>query len=384
MYALINSRMYTGYDILDHHVLIVDDGYIKAIHPLNELPLYIKTYDLSGLILSPGFIDLQLNGCGGVQFNDNIESITVQTLENMNNTNRCFGCTNFLPTLITSHDVLIQKAVESVRIFLKHNQNQVLGLHLEGPFINIKKKGIHNASLIRTPTKKMIHYLCKNSDIIKKITLAPELLDMIVIEKLKESGICISVGHSNATYQETKLGFLAGVTFGTHLFNAMPALTAREPGVIGAIFDSYHIYCSIIADGIHVHWSNIKYSKKIKEKHLILITDGTSPSGLPSDQITNFIFAGETIFHHNNTCINKHGTLAGSNLTMIRSIQNIVEYAHIPLDEALRMATLYPAQAIGAHHYLGSLEINKVANLTAFNSQFQVKKTIVNGIIYTI
>ncbi|ADV33719.1 N-acetylglucosamine-6-phosphate deacetylase [Candidatus Blochmanniella vafra str. BVAF] len=382
MYALVNGKIYTGYHILDDHALIISDGYIKEICPTAHLPININTHNLLGLIVSPGFIDLQLNGCGGVQFNDNSQSISSQTLEIMKITNRRFGCTSFLPTLITSNDSLMKQAIKVVRIFSNQNKSQVLGLHLEGPFLNAKKKGIHNSNLIRSPTKKILDYLCSNSDIIKKITLAPEQLDCVVIEKLQRSGICISIGHSNATYYETKLSFLSGVSFGTHLFNAMPPIYAREPGVIGAIFDTTQIYCSIIADGIHVHWNNIKYAKQIKKDHLILVTDGTSPSG--AEYITNFIFSGETILHHKNICTNSHGVLSGSSLTMIQAIQNSVKYANIPLDEALRMATLYPARAIGIDNYLGSLEKNKIANLTVFDKKYQIKKTVVDGKIYVI
>lgn len=382
MYALINGEIYTGNNILKNHAVVIAHGLIKAIHPIHELSKDIKTYDLTGLILSPGFIDLQVNGCGGVQFNDHIESISMQTLQIMQITNRYNGCTSFLPTLITSNSILMQKAINIVRSFLNKNKNQVLGLHLEGPFLNPKKKGIHNCSLIRLPTKTMIDYLCNNSDIVKKITLAPEQLNIKFIETLKKSGICISIGHSNATYQETKLGFSLGITCGTHLFNAMPPLTSREPGVIGAIFDFPDIYCSIIADGIHVHWVNIKYAKKIKGKHLILITDGTSPAGCKN--ITHFTFSGKTIFYKNKKCIDSTGILSGSDLTMIQAIQNTVKYANIPLDEALRMATLYPAKVIGIDHYLGSLEVNKIANLTIFNKKYKIQKTIINGKIYNV
>lgn len=382
MYALINSEIYTGHQILQNHAVIISGGVIKDIHPIYQLSKNIKTYNLFKSILAPGFIDLQINGCGGVQFSDNTKSISLQTLQTMQVTNRRYGCTSFLPTLITSSDILIKQAIQVIRAFINNNSNQILGLHLEGPFLNPNKKGIHNSSLIRLPTKEIINYLCNNNDIVKKITLAPETLNTKVIETLKKAGIYISIGHSNATYQETKSSFSFGITCGTHLFNAMPPLTAREPGVIGAIFDFPDVYCSIIADGIHVHWSNIKYSKKIKGKKIILITDGTSPSGC--ENVTHFTFAGKTIFYKDKKCTNIQGILSGSSLTMIQAIQNAVKYSGIPLDEALRMATLYPAKMIGVDHYLGSLEINKIANLTVFNQKYQIQKTIVNGKIYDI
>lgn len=381
MYALINSKIYTGKCIFSDRAIVISNGIIKNICLHSQLPKTIKTYNLLGSILTPGFIDLQVNGCGGVQFSDCIESISPQTLEIMQITNRRFGCVNFLPTLITSNDNLMQMAIKVVRNFIMKNKNQVLGLHLEGPFLNPKQKGIHDASLIRPPTQEIINYLCDNNDVIKKITLAPEQLNLKIIEQFKKSGICVAIGHSNATYQETLVSFSFGVTFGTHLFNSMPPLIAREPGVIGAIFDTPEIYSSIIADGVHVHWANIKYAQKIKKNRLILVTDGTYPAGFDKN-VAHFTFSGKTIFYRNKICMDKSGILSGSSLTMIQAIQNIVKFTDIPLDEALRMATLYPARAMGIEHSLGSLEINKIANLTVFNQNFQIQKTIVNGYIY--
>lgn len=382
IYALVNSIIYTGKDILHNHALIIFNKIIKTICPVDRLPENIKRFDLSGAILSPGFIDLQINGCGGVQFNDDMESISLQTLNKMQNVNQQLGCTSFLPTLITSSDLLIRKAIEVIRIFLSKYENQVLGLHLEGPFLNPIQKGIHNDFLIRIPTMEFIDYLCDNNDVIKKITLAPEKLDTIIIQKLKKSGICVAIGHSNATYQEARCSFLSGISFGTHLFNAMSPLITRKPGVVGAILDNSEIYCSIIADGIHVHWVNIKFAKKIKGDHLILVTDGTSPAG--ATNIISFMFANKIIYHNDGMCVDIQGVLGGSALTMIKAIRNSVKYIGIPLDEALRMATLYPAKAIGVDHYLGSIEINKIANLTVFTKEYHIKKTIVNGRIINV
>lgn len=377
IYALINSDIYTGKKILYDHAIVILKKIIKTICPINKLPKHIKTYDLSGAILAPGFIDLQINGCGGVQFSDYIHSISLQTLETMKYANQCSGCTSFLPTLVTSSNSLIQQAVQVTREFLSKYENQVLGLHLEGPFLNPIQKGVHNPLLIRMPTQEIINYLCNNNDVIKKITLAPEQLDTAIIQKLKKSGIYIAIGHSNATYQESRRGFFAGINFGTHLFNAMPPLMAREPGVIGAILNHPEVYCSIIADGVHVHWVNIKFAKKIKGDHLILVTDGTSPAG--ASNITSFMFSNKIRYHKQGICMDSQGVLSGSTLTMIQAIKNSVKYVGIPLDEALRMATLYPAQAIGVDHYLGSIEINKIANLTVFNKKYKIQKIIVNG-----
>ncbi|UVK77334.1 MAG: N-acetylglucosamine-6-phosphate deacetylase [Sodalis sp. Fle] len=377
MYALTNGQIYTGSEILNNHALVVSDGLINAICPAENLPKEIEQHDLAGALLTPGFIDLQLNGCGGTQFNGSLESLSVKTLKTMQEVNQRAGCTSFFPTLITSTDAFMQRAVEVMRAFLTQNKNQALGLHLEGPYLNPVKKGIHDPTLMRTPTKKMIAYLCANKDVISNITLAPEQVETSIIRHFCEAGIHISIGHSNATYAQTKAGFAAGISFATHLFNAMPPLLGREPGVVGAIFDTPEIYCSIIADGLHVNWANIRNAKRIKGDRLVLITDATDPAG--ANNIDQFFFAGKTIHYRNGLCVDEHGTLSGSALTMIEAVRNSVEYAGIALDEVLRMATLYPARAMGLDDRLGMLTVGKIANLTAFTHDYQIKKTIVNG-----
>ncbi len=264
MYALTNCIIYTGHNRLDAHAVIIADHLIKQICPTQELPEHIEKRDLNGAILSPGFIDLQVNGCGGVQFNDQLENISEKTLDIMQRTNERSGCTSYLPTLITSTDELMMASVEVMRTYLKHNQYQALGLHLEGPYLNPVKKGTHNPELIRKPTSEMINFLCDNADVITKLTLAPEMVEQKYIQQLVEAGIVVSAGHSNASYEEARQGFQNGITISTHLYNAMPAISGRQPGLIGAIFDTPEIYAGIIADGLHVSWPNIRNTKRLK------------------------------------------------------------------------------------------------------------------------
>ncbi|MFP3029561.1 MAG: N-acetylglucosamine-6-phosphate deacetylase [Arsenophonus sp.] len=381
MYALTNCIIYTGYEILDNHAVIIKKEQIKKVCPTTELPQDIEIHDLQNAILAPGFIDLQVNGCGGVQFNDNPEDISIKTLEIMQKANERNGCTSFLPTLITSPDLLIKTAIETMRDYLVKYKNQALGLHIEGPYINPLKTGIHNIKYIRQPSDEMINYLCQNADFITKITLAPEIVTEKYIHQLVEAGIVVSAGHSNATYEEAQNGFKAGIRFSTHLFNAMPAISARSPGLIGAIYNTPGVYAGIIADGVHVHWANIRDSKQLKGDKLVLVTDATAPAGLNlnSIEMDHFAFAGKTIYYRDGLCVDKNGILSGSSLTMMNAIKNIVQHLGITLYEALRMATLYPARAIGIDKKLGSIEKNKVANLIAFNHDFIIQKTIING-----
>ena len=376
MYALTHCRIFTGHEILDDHALVVADGLIERLCPQAELPADIEQRSLNGALLAPGFIDVQLNGCGGVQFNDTAEAVSVETLEIMQRANEKSGCTSYLPTLITTSDDLMKQGVQVMRDYLAKYPNQALGLHLEGPWLNIIKKGTHNPDFVRKPDAALVDFLCQNADVITKITLAPEVAGCEVIRKLADAGIVVSAGHSNATLNEAKAGFRAGITFATHLYNAMPYITGREPGLVGAVLDDTDVYCGVIADGLHVDYVNIRNAKRLKGDKLCLVTDATAPAGAHIDQ---FIFAGKTIYYRNGLCVDENGTLSGSALTMIEGVRNLVEHVGIALDEALRMATLYPARAIGVDKKLGTLAAGKVANLTAFTRDYEIIKTIVNG-----
>lgn len=376
MYALTHGRIFTGHEILDDHAIIVANGLIERICPLADVPANVEQRSVNGAILAPGFIDVQLNGCGGVQFNDTAEAVSVETLEIMQKANEKSGCTSFLPTLITTSDDLMKQGVRVMREYLAKHPNQALGLHLEGPWLNLVKKGTHNPEFVRKPDHELVQFLCDNADVITKVTLAPEMVAPEVITALANAGIVVSAGHSNATAKEARIGFRAGITFATHLFNAMPYMSGREPGLTGAILDANEIYCGIIADGLHVDYINIRNAKRLKGDKLCLVTDATAPAGANIDQ---FIFAGKTIYYRNGLCVDENGTLSGSSLTMIEGVRNLVEHANIALDEVLRMATLYPARAIGVEKHLGSIAPGKVANLTAFTHDFKIIKTIVNG-----
>ncbi|MHA2800237.1 N-acetylglucosamine-6-phosphate deacetylase [Vibrio harveyi] len=373
MYALSNCKIYTGSDVLTVHAVIIDNDQIQSVVPVTQLPEGIEVKDLDGANLSPGFIDLQLNGCGGVMLND---EITPETMQIMHEANLKSGCTSFLPTLITSSDEDMRAAITAAREYHNKYQNQSLGLHLEGPYLNVAKKGIHSVDFIRPSDDGMIDLICANADIIAKVTLAPEQNDPEHIARLKAAGIVVSIGHTNATYAEARQGFDAGITFATHLFNAMTPMVGREPGVVGAIYDTPEVYAGIIADGFHVDYANIRIAHKIKGEKLVLVTDATAPAGA---NIDHFIFVGKKVYYRDGKCVDENGTLGGSALTMIEAVQNSVEHAGIALEEALRMATLYPATAIGVEERLGRVRKGMVANLTIFDRDFNVKATVVNG-----
>ncbi|TEW50678.1 N-acetylglucosamine-6-phosphate deacetylase [Psychromonas algicola] len=373
MYALINCTIYTSESILTEHAVIIENDRIEQISLISDLPKDLKTIDLNGDNLSAGFIDLQLNGCGGVMFNG---AETMDTLATMQAANLKSGTTSYLPTFITAADDGMKQALQVTRSYMQQTPNEVLGLHLEGPYISVAKKGIHRQEFIRDPDAAMIDQLCANADIIQKITLAPENTPLEIIQQLIDAGIVVSLGHSNATYQQATAAIQHGASFATHLFNAMSPMTGREPGMVGAIYDN-NIYAGIIADGFHVAYENIRISKKIMGDKLILVTDATAAAGA---NIESFDFVGTQVYYKDGKCFGADGTLGGSALTMIEAIENSVKFVGISLDEALRMATLYPAKAIAVDNKLGSISVGKIANLTRFNHDFEVTATVVNGV----
>lgn len=372
-YALTNAVIYTGEKVLYEHAVVIENGLIQAVILEKDLAKEMPTVDLNGANLSAGFIDLQLNGCGGVMFN---EEISVNTLEIMQATNLKSGTTSYLPTFITSPDEGMKQAVAVMREYLSKHQNQALGLHLEGPYLSVAKKGVHRPEYIREISPEMLDFLCQNGGVITKLTVAAENPTAEYISRFLQAGIIVSIGHSNATYEQAKQRFAEGASFATHLHNAMsPISSGREMGVVGAVLDS-DVYTGIICDGLHVHWGNIRLAKKAKGDKLVVVTDATAAAGA---DISEFIFVGKKVTVKDGKCYDEFGALGGASVTMIESIQNLIHHTDLSLDEILRMCTLYPAKAIGVDDKLGSIAVGKVANLAIFDQQFKVKATAVNG-----
>ncbi|KGQ70708.1 N-acetylglucosamine-6-phosphate deacetylase [Chelonobacter oris] len=377
-YALTNGVVYSADKVLYQHAVVVNDGLIEAVVAQSDLPQEIERVDLNGKNLTAGFIDLQLNGAGGVMFN---LDTTIETLHTMQQTNMRYGCTSYLPTFITAPDEGMKSAVAVMREYLQDskNANQALGLHLEGPYLSLEKKGVHRPQYIRQISPEMVDFLCANGDVITKLTIAAENEAANYIKQFSDSGILVSLGHSNATYEVAKQRIRDGIGFATHLHNAMsPISSGRDMGVVGAVLDS-DIYTGIIVDGLHVTWSNIRFAKQIKGKKLVVVTDATAAAG---SDIEWFDFVGTKVIVKDGKCYEeKTGSLGGSAITMIESVQNLVEQVGIELPEALRMCSLYPARAIGVDRTLGSIAAGKVANLTVFDHNFKVTATAVNGVL---
>ncbi|KEI69973.1 N-acetylglucosamine-6-phosphate deacetylase [Endozoicomonas elysicola] len=372
-YALVNFKPLTGNpEQQSIDTIIIENGRISAIGKAEEIGGDYQQVDLNGLTLSPGFIDLQLNGCGGVLFNSDI---SIGTLDVMHEANLRSGCTAFLPTLITSSDEDMRQAVNITREYMAMHPDRVPGVHLEGPYLNLQRKGIHDPDYIREPSSAMIDFFCENADVIAMVTLAPEVCPEGTIEKLSKAGIIVSIGHTNATCEQAKAAEQAGATFATHLHNAMSPLGSREPGVVGAIFDSHSIGAGIIADGLHLSWENLRIAHRLMQDRLVLVTDATTPAGTDME---TFVFAGQTIYHKDGKCSNADGTLAGSALTMIEAVANSIREGLAP-QTVIRMATVNAAKAIHVENEMGSIAVGQFANFAIFDDSFTMHGTVSGG-----
>ena len=375
IYALTNFSLKTGHEtssVNTFEAIVVHDNRILMVGSKADIPENCPVHDLQGLNISPGLIDVQLNGCGGALFNS---AITEETLDIMHATNLRTGCTAFLPTLITCSDKDMIQAVKVVRDYKEKHPDRVPGIHLEGPYLNKKRKGIHDENFIRQPDQKMIDFMVANADVISMVTLAPEMCPEHIITALADAGIVVAIGHSDASLAEMKQAEEAGARFITHLFNGMNQLQNREPGIVGAAFSSEVLGAGIIADGYHLDWANLLLARKVMGDRLVLVTDAVSAAGT---DIKTFEFAGQTISHENGKCFGKDGTLAGSALTMIEALQNCVKQG-ISLTDAIRMATINPASYIHMENEMGDIKPGHYANMIMFDDKMKLHAAISAG-----
>ncbi len=361
--AFINSTIYTGKEKISGKTLLVEDDKIKGITVNEQIPPNSIIVDCKNCIISPGFIDIQIYGAGGYLFS-NAPSGTA--LKSMAESLLSVGTTGFYPTLATNSMDIFYEAIKVVK---ENPHPAVLGLHFEGPYLNPVKRGAHIPEYIKRAEKKEVEELLKAADgVLKIITLAPEMVDKEIIKILKDNGVVISAGHSNATFEEAVKGYENGITTTTHLFNAMSSMHHRNTGLPGAVYLSKDVYASIIADGIHVDFNTLKISKQIMKERLFLITDAVEENK-------------EGAYVHvkkEDRFTLPDGTLSGSKLTLLKAVENCVEHAEIPLDEALRMASTYPAQVMKLSDR-GKIEPGLKANLTIFSEGYQPRFTVLNG-----
>ena len=365
-YLISPCTVYTGTSTLPHHAVVVNGDRIEALLPAVAAPTHLPRRDGRGLHLSPGFVDVQLYGGGGVLFS--VEP-TVEALARLGAYLRRNGTTSFVPTMPTNSPEMMSAAARAVRE-AQATVPGLLGLHLEGPYINPGKKGAHQAKFIQTPTAETIDALLhETQDVLRLLTLAPECVAPEVALKLRRAGVVLSAGHSLATYAQATAAFNGSYLAVTHLFNAMSGFESRAPGLVGAVYDHPTAVASIIADGVHCDYATLRISQKMMGERLFLITDAVDSST-----------EGAYRFHREGDhFVNEQGTLAGSALTMPQAVANCVRHAGLPLDEVLRMATLYPARLLGLDGEIGQLSVGARADMCLFDNDFNVLATVQGG-----
>jgi N-acetylglucosamine-6-phosphate deacetylase len=363
--ALTGATIYTGEDVVRGKILLINDDRIIEISESLSLPANCELTDLKGYNICPGLIDLQIAGGGGYLYS---ARPTADALEKIAKSIIATGTTSFLIVLPTNSFEIYRKAVEAIK---SNPHPAVAGLHLEGPWISMAKRGAHMAGLIRKPDLKDIEDLLRTSEgIIKMITVAPEVCSPEEIELMKSYGVVVCAGHSNATFGEAVKGFKSGITSVTHLFNAMSMLHHRDPGLPGAAFETENISASVIADGIHVDYNMISIAKKVMKERIFLVSDAVEVN---DNGVYNHIRKADRF-------VLPDGTLSGSALTMMMAVKNCVEHVGIPAEEAIRMATVYPAKLMGFND-IGKISPGLKADLVVFNNDYDIKMVFKNGIL---
>ena len=363
MKAYTNGRIFTGHQFTNSTVL-TEKGTIKDLVPASAVPPGVEIIDLKNKILAPAFIDIQIYGGNGKLFSNDLSADAIQSTYDY-----CVagGAAQFYITIATNSMEVFYKGIDAVRQYWQQGGKGMPGLHLEGPYLNPLKRGAHIEKYIKKSTiaevTKLLDY---GKGVIKIMTVAPEQCDEAVIQLLQDNGVVVSAGHTNATYSQGTVAFDKGIKAATHLFNAMSPLQHREPGMVGAIFNHPTVMSSIVPDGIHVDFAALRISKKIMQERLFIITDAvTATNGGDYPHV----FTGDRYTLPD-------GTLSGSALTMIQGVKNVVAQASINLEEALRMASLYPAQVVGQDKEWGRIEKGYAAEFVVFNETFGETKVI--------
>ncbi|MBC9797486.1 N-acetylglucosamine-6-phosphate deacetylase [Sinomicrobium weinanense] len=361
--AYTNARIFTGDSMETDKVVLVRDGIIEDVISVAGIPEEYHREDLGGMYLAPAFIDLQIYGGEGKLFS---QELSMASLEATYAYGLRGGCTHFMITLATNTVEKFLKSLEVAKRYVDEGGKGLLGVHLEGPYINPDKRGAHLAECVKVPEPEEIELLLqKGGDIFRMMTLAPEQCNDEVLDLLLERGILVSAGHSNATYAEAMHGFDRGIPAATHLFNAMSPLHHRAPGMVGAVFDHPSAMASIVCDGIHVDYAAVRAAKKIMGDRLFFITDAVTET--PEGEYKH-IFA-------NDRYTLPDATLSGSALNMMQCVRNGVKHARIPLEEALRMASAYPAQLL-KNNKLGKIASGYKADMVIFDDSLEVHQTI--------
>ena len=371
--AITGSKLFNGIDFIEHKALLIEDQHIAGIVNKDAIPTDFQVKKLEGGILSPGFIDLQVNGGGGKLFNNSPDKESLNTIISAH---QYFGTTSIMPTVISDSLNILQKCTDTISNEIDNNHS-LLGIHIEGPFFNVKYRGVHQKQYINTINASYLNLFETLDKFPVMLTLAPECISIKQLKHLNSLGFKILAGHTDANYDQLEEAVKYGLDGFTHLFNAMGQISAREPGVFGSAFDFDETSASIIVDLHHVHPSLINLSFKQKPKgKLFFVSDSmaTINHGEPSFELYD-----EVVSESNGRIINSEGKLAGSSITQIDAIKNAYQKCSIPLESAISMATLYPAEYLGVSDYIGQLKKGYRADLAHFDSNFHVQNVWLAG-----
>jgi N-acetylglucosamine-6-phosphate deacetylase len=372
--ALVNGRVLLDGRFFDGKAVLVDGGRISAVVAETDIPADADRHDLDGGLLVPGFIDTQVNGGGGVLFND---APTAETIGVIGRAHRAFGTTGFLPTLISDDLAVIRRGIAAVETAIAQCMPGVLGIHIEGPFLNEHRKGIHDAEKIRELDEEGFAVLTSLTSGRTMVTVAPECTTPEMIARLVSAGVIVSAGHSNGQHAEVAAAIEAGVTGVTHLFNAMSPLGAREPGVVGAALESNRTWCGIIVDGHHVSPVTLRLALRCKPADkFLLVTDAMPSVGSTTKE---FMLQGKRISARDGVCVDERGTLAGSDLDMSLAVRNAIELLGVPMETAFLMASSSPAAFLGLESDRGIIAPGKRADFALLDEQLAVRKTWIDG-----
>jgi N-acetylglucosamine-6-phosphate deacetylase len=374
--ALTHARVLTDEGWRDDLAVVLDGGRIAALLPpadprLQDMP----RQDLDGALLLPGFIDVQVNGGGGMLFN---EAPTVATIRRIGAAHRRYGTTGFLPTLISDEPDVMRAALVAVEQALAEGVPGLLGIHLEGPYLAPARKGVHDAKYFHVPDSGELALLCAPHRGVRLITLAPDRVPRESIRALVAAGVIVCAGHTAADYATTRAALDAGVRGFTHLFYAMTPFGSREPGVVGAALEDPDSWCGLIVDGHHVHPASLRVAIAAKARgRMLLVTDAMPPVGADSPE---YVLNGETIIVKDGICQTAQGVLAGSALDMAAAVRNTVQMLGLPLDEAVRMASKYPAEFLGHGTSHGRIAVGYQADLIVMDESFHVGRCFIGGV----
>ncbi|MFA1751464.1 N-acetylglucosamine-6-phosphate deacetylase [Xanthomonas campestris] len=374
--ALCNARVLTDDGLQDGLAVLLDGAQIQAVVAADDARVAQAgtRVDLGGATLLPGFIDIQVNGGGGVLFNN---ACTPQALATIAAAHRRYGTTGMLPTLISDTAEVMAEAIAATRQAIAQGVPGVLGIHLEGPYLSPARKGTHDAQKFRVPDAHEIAVDTSLDNGVTLITLAPERVPLDGIRAFVAGGAVVFAGHTAATYEQARDGIAAGVSGFTHLYNAMSPLAGREPNAVGAALEDPAVWCGVIVDGVHVHPASLRVALAAKPHgKLLLVTDAMPMVGADSP---SFDLYGETITAIDGVVRNAAGALAGSALDMATAVRNSVQWLGVDLAEAARMASTYPAQCIGLGERLGRIAPGYRADLVLVDADVHVLGTWVAG-----